>query len=41
MRRCNSCWTYTFREVCPKCGSPTIDPHPKPFNPAVLTHDVE
>ncbi|MCD6349118.1 MAG: hypothetical protein J7L91_05760 [Candidatus Korarchaeota archaeon] len=31
MRRCLVCWTYTFRERCPICGSVTISPHPEPF----------
>ncbi len=32
MRRCPKCWTYTFKEKCPVCGSGTLIPHPEPFS---------
>ncbi|MDK2463660.1 MAG: nucleolar RNA-binding Nop10p family protein [Candidatus Korarchaeota archaeon] len=31
MRRCSTCFTYTFRETCPLCGSPTSPPGPPPY----------
>ena len=33
MRRCSSCGRYTFKEVCPVCGTPTRVPHPPRFSP--------
>ena len=33
MRRCPNCGRYTFKEVCPVCGSKTVVPHPPRFSP--------
>ncbi len=33
MRRCDNCGRYTFKEVCPVCGSKTRVPHPPRFSP--------
>ncbi len=33
MRRCPNCGRYTFKEVCPVCGSETVVPHPPRFSP--------
>ncbi len=31
MRKCRSCLIYTFKEICPLCGSPTYPPGPPPY----------
>ena len=33
MRKCPVCGTYTFKEVCPKCGAKTIVPNPPKYSP--------
>jgi len=33
MRKCPSCGAYTFKEVCPKCNSRTVNPEPPRFSP--------
>jgi len=33
MKRCPACGAYTFRDVCPSCGSPTGSAHPPRFSP--------
>ncbi|MEM2925208.1 MAG: RNA-protein complex protein Nop10 [Methanocellales archaeon] len=31
-KKCSNCSTYTFREICPKCGSEAINPLPPRFS---------
>lgn len=33
LRKCPIDGTYTFSEKCPKCGNPTVIPHPPRFSP--------
>ncbi|EWG07127.1 MAG: H/ACA RNA-protein complex component Nop10p [Candidatus Aramenus sulfurataquae] len=33
LRKCVFDGTYTFEEKCPKCGRPTVVPHPPRFSP--------
>ena len=33
MRRCTSCWTYTFKSECPECGSDVMNPLPARYSP--------
>jgi len=33
MKKCKKCNSYTFKEVCPKCGSKTTSPHPPKYSP--------
>jgi len=33
LKKCLKCKVYTFKEVCPKCGGETKNPHPPPFSP--------
>jgi H/ACA ribonucleoprotein complex subunit 3 len=33
MRKCAKCNRYTFKEVCPVCGSKTRTPIPPKFSP--------
>ncbi len=33
MRKCKTCGIYTFQEICPICGRPTVSPHPPRFSP--------
>jgi len=33
MRRCHSCYAYTFKETCPRCGGPTENPLPPRYSP--------
>lgn len=32
MKKC-SCGTYTFKDICPKCGGRTARPQPPKFSP--------
>jgi H/ACA ribonucleoprotein complex subunit 3 len=33
LMKCQSCGTYTIKEVCPKDGLPTVISHPARFSP--------
>jgi len=33
IRKCPKDFTYTLKDKCPICGSPTIVPHPPRFSP--------
>ncbi|MCI0558421.1 MAG: RNA-protein complex protein Nop10 [Nitrososphaera sp.] len=33
MRKCTSCNIYTLKKECPRCQSPTSDPHPPRYSP--------
>ncbi|MGQ9781678.1 MAG: RNA-protein complex protein Nop10 [Nitrososphaeria archaeon] len=33
LRKCVKCSKYTLIELCPKCGSSTVTPHPAKFSP--------
>ncbi|MGA8855913.1 MAG: RNA-protein complex protein Nop10 [Candidatus Bathyarchaeia archaeon] len=33
LRKCPNCKTYTLKQNCPKCGEPTVTPHPPKFSP--------
>ncbi len=33
MRKCPKCGRYTFKEMCPVCGTPTVSAHPPRFSP--------
>lgn len=33
MRRCEKCDSYTFKEICPKCGGRTVLAQPPKFSP--------
>ena len=33
IRKCPKDFTYTLKDKCPICGSPTIIPHPARFSP--------
>ena len=33
MKKCKPCGAYTFKDVCPKCGGPTVSPQPPKFSP--------
>jgi H/ACA ribonucleoprotein complex subunit 3 len=33
IKKCPQCGVYTLRDVCPRCGSKTVSPHPARFNP--------
>ena len=33
IRKCPNCKIYTFKEICPKCGSKTIRVIPPKFSP--------
>jgi H/ACA ribonucleoprotein complex subunit 3 len=33
MRKCVVCKTYTFKEICAKCGAKTVLPYPPKFSP--------
>jgi H/ACA ribonucleoprotein complex subunit 3 len=33
IRKCPDDLTYTLRELCPVCGTPTMNPHPAPYSP--------
>ncbi|MCY0859251.1 MAG: RNA-protein complex protein Nop10 [Sulfolobaceae archaeon] len=33
LRKCPKCGTYTLKDVCPICSTPTIIPHPPRFSP--------
>jgi len=33
IRRCINCKIYTIKEICPRCGSKTVVPHPPRFSP--------
>jgi len=31
--KCGNCGRYTLEILCPKCGSPAVDPKPAKFSP--------
>ncbi|MGB9724876.1 MAG: RNA-protein complex protein Nop10 [Nitrososphaeria archaeon] len=33
LKKCPKCLLYTLKDLCPKCGSQTISPHPPKFSP--------
>jgi len=33
MRKCGNCGRYTFKEICPVCGSKTFNPEPPKYSP--------
>ncbi|MEJ2272167.1 MAG: RNA-protein complex protein Nop10 [Candidatus Bathyarchaeota archaeon] len=33
LRKCVSCFHYTLKDKCPKCGEKTISAHPAKFSP--------
>ncbi len=33
LRRCKECNRYTLKEICPVCGSKTVNPAPPKFSP--------
>ncbi|MDK6027958.1 RNA-protein complex protein Nop10 [Ignisphaera sp. 4213-co] len=33
IKKCPKCNLYTLKDLCPKCGSKTIVPHPPRFSP--------
>jgi len=33
MRKCPKCGRYTFKELCPVCGTRTVSAHPPRFSP--------
>ncbi len=33
IRKCQNCSIYTLKHQCPKCSSPTTDPHPPKYSP--------
>jgi len=33
MRKCPNCSRYTFSEVCPVCGTATVNPEPPRYSP--------
>ncbi|HLC39915.1 MAG TPA: RNA-protein complex protein Nop10 [archaeon] len=33
LRICRNCGNYSFKNICPKCGNVTSNPHPPSFSP--------
>jgi len=33
MKKCPSCKLYTFKKICPNCGSATVEHTPPKFSP--------
>ena len=33
LRFCPNCCIYTLKNICPKCGQQTINPHPPRYSP--------
>ena len=33
MKKCPKCGRYTFKDVCPECGSGTVSAHPPRYSP--------
>lgn len=33
IRKCVNCKLYTIKDVCPRCNSKTVIPHPPRFSP--------
>ncbi len=33
LRRCDNCWTYTFKLKCPKCNNETKLAYPPKYSP--------
>lgn len=34
IRKCEKCEKYTFKEICPLCGSLTSNPEPPTYSPS-------
>lgn len=33
IRKCPNCRRYTIKDMCPRCGTKTVTPHPHRFSP--------